>query len=224
MKSGNSICKTTDDFKCCPPLPHYPKIISDNSFVKRNIDLSDLSGSSWDPLTQINSTYGGSCCYPGGCDQLATDERNTMSKCQRLEYNRQEKVARRNVYPEKYWQDLNTGRWYQRGLDDNLDDTIAERNNTVSGFYNAKHGIAPGDAPFRNPYCENMPEPFNPDQYRAPLVNMNTMGCRSYKWDTIYQKGRYPSMFCRSGQYNEPQRDDPRCDPERCHMRYPEEY
>lgn len=221
-------CVMQNDFKCCPPLPHYSKIISDGNFVARNIALTDMSDSPWNPLTDINSTYAGGCCnqysaaYPGGSAQLSKDEEDTMGPCEKTEFERQEDVARRWKYDNYFWQDLNQGRQYARGLSDNLDETIAERNNFTSGWYNGKEGMLPGDAPYRNPYCENHP-PYNPYEYRKPLVNMRTFGSRSYKWDTIYQQGRYPDQFCRSGQYND-QLVNPRCDKGRCYMDYGEEY
>ena len=221
-------CTMSNDFKCCPPLPHYPKIISDGNFVARNIALTDMASSSWDPLTEMNSTYSGGCCdqysaaYPGGKEGLVKDEINTMGPCEKDDFERQEKVARRWDYDKRFWQDLNGGRFYARGLDDNLDETVAERNNTVSGWINAKEGFFAGAAPYRNPYCENNPA-FNPDKYRLPLVDMRTFGSRNYKWDTIYDQSRYPDMFCRSGQFND-QLVNPRCEGDRCHMKYPEEY
>jgi hypothetical protein len=158
-------------------------------------------------------------------------------------------VARRNVYPQKYWQDLNRGRYYARGLSDDLDLTLSEQNNFASGWYNAKEGILAGAAPYRNPYCENgrcisedgevddlyckSHPAYNPNCARKPMVNMTSMGSRSYKWDTIYDSARaqgvgagsadywsqYPQMFCKSGQYNSPQ-ENPRRDPS-CYKKYP---
>ena len=265
----NPTCQMSNNFNCCPPLPHYSLIVSDDDFVERNILLSETSGEKFSVLDGVNSDVPGgyskfkgvNAAYPGGCPQLAEDERNTMPPCQRMEYDRQEAVARRGVYPQKYWQDLNQGRHYARGLSDDLDLTMSEQNNFSSGWYNGKEGLLPGAAPYRNPYCENgrpghcksmltserveteddlycQNHPaFNPDCARKPMVNMTSMGSRSYKWDTIYDAARaqgvgagsadywsqYPQMFCKSGQYNwqpNTKAANPRCDPP-CYKKYP---
>lgn len=256
-KKDEAECTKSDNFNCCPPLPHYSLVVSDNEFVERNILLSTTSGEKFSVLDGANAdvlggydAYDGvNSMYPGGSSKFAEDERDTMPPCQRAEYDRQEVVARRGVYPQKYWQDLNRGRHYARGLSDDLDLTMSEQNNFASGWYNAKEGILAGAAPYRNPYCENglyMPEnkdeadlycrthpAYNPNCARKPMVNMTSMGCRTYKWDTIYDAARaqgigagsadywsqYPQMFCKSGQYNSP-KDNPRSDPP-CYKKYP---
>ena len=209
-------CKMSTNNDCCPPLPHYNIIVSDDDFVERNILLSNSSGEVYNPLTGINASY------PGGCEELARQERNTLKPCERIDYDEQERLARRWDFKKRFWQDLNSGRWYARGLSDNLDETIAERNNFVSGWLNAKNGELAGAAPFRDPYCETH-KPYNPNCARRPLVNMRTFGSRSYKFDTIYDKDRYPSQFCKSGEFNFPQSPNKRCFPG-CYQDYEEEY
>lgn len=95
---------------------HYSTSTSDDEFIERNITLSKIGG--------VNSSY------PGGVSQLAEDEKNTMGTHERREYDRQEIVARREV-PQKYWQDLNRGRHYVRGVSDDLDHTFAESVNYI---------------------------------------------------------------------------------------------
>ena len=234
QKTDNE-CVMQNDFDCCPNLPHYSNVISDGNFIARNIALHDMSSSVWDPLTDINSTYAGGCCdqylaaYPGGNAGLQIDEEDTMGPCLRAEFDRQECQARRWNYDKYFWQDLNQGRFYARGLSDDLDDTIAERNNFSSGWYNGKSGTKPGGAPYRNPYDSGYhtngstdDEPYNPQKYRRPVVNQVSMGSRSYKWDTIYDQGRYPDQFCRSGQYNH-QLSNPR-EGINCELNYGEKY
>ena len=216
MLHNKSNCVSSIEKNCCPPFPHYQSL-SDDDFVTRNIMLTNSSGEEYNPLNEINTSY------PGGCEELAKQERDTLTGCLRNEYDRQEQVARRWDFKDRFWQDLNNGRWYARGLSDNLDETIAERNNAAVGWLNAVNdGEFPGDAPFRDPYCTEH-KAYDPYCYRKPLVNMRTFGSRSYKWDTIYQKERYPDQFCKSGEFNFPPSPNPRCSPS-CYKTYPETY
>uniref|UniRef100_A0A6C0LIW7 Uncharacterized protein n=1 Tax=viral metagenome TaxID=1070528 RepID=A0A6C0LIW7_9ZZZZ len=212
-------CQMYSNLDCCPPLPNYSSPISDDQFVLRNVELSNTSGEHWNVLNTVNASY------PGGCPALAEAERNTMKKCQRMDYDRQEKVARRWDYNKYYYQDLNQGRrGYARGLSDDLDLTLSERNNTTSGWYNGKYGKAPGCAPYRVPNCEedNCP-PYNPYTCRRPSVNMDTMINKAYRWNTIYdeERNKYPQAFCKSGQGNTGYQfnSNERCEPD-CYREY----
>ena len=175
-------CKP-DEKNYCPVMPHYTMPISDQDFVNRNIELSNQGGS-MDMMDTLNQYT-----YPG---DLAHDEARTMKKDEYEEWTRQEDVARRNTYPSKYWQDLNRGRHYARGLDDTLDLTNNERNNWASGWINGMSGAAPGSRAYRDPYEENhtAQDPMN---YRRPFVSNATMGSRHYFY-SIYDLDRYPDM------------------------------
>jgi hypothetical protein len=182
----NRSCKS-DEKDCCPPFPHYTMPITDQDFVQRNIQLSN-QGDGIDMMDTLHQYV-----YPG---DLAEDEAKSMKKCEYDEWVRQEDVARRSVMPNKFWQDLNTGRrGYARGLSDNLDDTILERNNVPSGWFNGKCGIVPGGAPYYQAYLENH-EPVDPMNYRKPIVNMTSMGNRHYFYSTYDLDDQNPS-FCK---------------------------
>ena len=214
---GEKKCKIfSEELNCCIPLPHYSSPISDADFVLRNIALTNTSGEEYSPLNNLITSY------PGGGAALAEEERNTMPKCKRAEYDRQEAQARRWNYNKYYYQDLNQGRFYARGLSDDLDLTLSEANNTTSGWYNGLYGIAPGQAPYRDPRCSDIGPPFNPMCNRTPLAPMNSLGSRSYRFDTIYDHQRYPSRFCMSGQNFKPPNPNPRCSDDRCFLPYPE--
>lgn len=182
----NRSCKS-DEKDCCPPMPHYTMPITDQDFVQRNIQLSNENGGidMMDTLHQY--------VYPGS---LQEDEVRSMKKCEYDEWVRQEDQARRNVFPTKFWQDLNAGRrGYARGLSDNLDETVLERNNVPRGWINGVAGGVPGNAPYYQAYEENH-TPVDPMNYRKPLVNMTAMGNRHYFYSTYDLDDQNPS-FCK---------------------------
>jgi len=183
----------TDEKNCCPPLPHYTLPITDQDFINRNIELTN-EGTGIDPMDTLYTER-----YVGDMDWVEAESK-TMSKCDYQEWKRQEDIARRNIMPTKFWQDLNQGRrGYARGLSDDLDLTIEERNNFASGWYNAKtkdsYQVQPGGAPYRRPYME-LKEPVNPMNYRRPITNNVSLGNRKYFWD-IYSLNEYPDMYCK---------------------------
>jgi hypothetical protein len=110
---------------------------------------------------------------------LPADEVSTMSPQERAEWERQEYQARRNV--NKFWQDLNRGRHYDRGENDNMDATVLDQTNYANGWLNALHG---GNAPGRRVYDDQ--EATNRE-----------LGTRHYFYNT-YDKDNYPKIFCRA--------------------------
>ena len=219
----NRDCKS-DEKNSCPPFPHYTLPITDQDFVVRNIELSN-QGTGIDVMDTLHQYV-----YPG---DLAYDESQTMKKCEYAEWTRQEDQARRCIYPDKFWQDLNQGRrGYARGLSDNLDETIIGRNNWPSGWINGVAGAIPGDCPYRDPYLENH-TPIDPMNYRKPIVDNATMGNRHYFY-SIHDMDFYPDKFSKCQRSEEVQlkmnevdwqkgQTSPYC-PKNRDVKYPERY
>lgn len=135
-----------------------PQTVSDTEFILRNIAHSETVGLDIPDTYLQNMRY----VYPGS---LTRDTINTMRKDEFDDWKREQRIRRGDVCPsKKWWQDLNSGRRYERGVSDHLDQTIIERNNFASGWFNAKCNARPGGAPFRNPYDE---EVYNPDLYES---------------------------------------------------------
>ena len=182
----------------CPKLPHYSSPISDDEFVMRNVAISNQQG------LDIPDTYLGNMkyVYPGS---ITRDVAMSMSKDELEDWQRQERIRRGDVCPStKWWQDLNSGRHgYARGFDDSLDQSIDERNNFVSGWFNAKCGSsAPGGCPYRNPYQEEKcSNPYDPDLYDQRNIPMNNLSGKHYFY-SLYDLEKWPSMFKRCPQTN----------------------
>lgn len=217
----NRSCKS-DQKACCPPMPHYTLPLSDEDFIQRNIALTNEGGG-----VNLMSTIP-DYAYPG---DLAYDESQTLAACQYDEWKRQEGIARRCVYPNKFWQDLNSGRQgYARGLSDALDNTIAEINAPASGWLQGLAGVNVGGAPWRCTRAENF-IPEDPMNNRIPLVNQTEMGNRHYFY-SIYSLNDQPRGFCQCNRSLQVRMDEAAVDWKRgascsrCSLpfRYPERY
>ncbi len=240
MYKLNSGCEK----KCCPPKPHYNLTVSDDDFIHRNVELSELCNKRPDSLDQLPQyRYGGN---------LAEDELRALPAYQYDAYVQESNVARRSK--RSYWyNDGTTGRHYARGLDDGMDHTINERNNFASGWFNAMEGhipysgdpldkyfvsnkdnnystktldcdgmpisytckSSPGAAPYRHPYVEN-DIPVNPDNYIRPLTNMSTYQNKHYFY-SIYDLVKYPQTMCYPKVETSPRTAA-------CYQDYPEKY
>ena len=215
--------------KCCPsPLPHYNLTITDQDFVERNIELSAMNRPDTDIKADALSTLP-AYRYQG---DLAKDELRALPAHEYDAYIEEAGTARR-CRKWWWWRDLNKGRWYQRGLNDTLDETINERNNRPAGWYNAYAGYAPysgdptdagrsvcmtgpGQQPYAQPYLENGIPPVNPESYIYPLTNMATYSNKHYFY-SIYDLDKYPQSFCRPKVPVEHR-------PPKCYTDYPERY
>lgn len=168
----------------CPKLPHYDTPLSDHQFIMRNIALSESRHSHGD-IGEDTHDYS----KEYDMDSFSRDVLMSMKKEDQEDWYREQRVRRGDICPStKWWQDLNSGRRYARGVDDGLDHTINERNNFASGWLNAKYGRSPGGAPYRNTY--------DPDAYREPTVPMNNFGARHYFY-SLHDLEKWPNTFNR---------------------------
>lgn len=218
-----------DKSKCCKPLPHYSLPVTDDEFLMRNIQFTEEKGVDI-PDQYLTSAY----VYPGN---LTRDVAMSMGKDEYEDWRRQERTRRGNVCPSaKWWQDLNSGRRYYRGISDDLDQTMNERNNFASGWFNAKcvnkETMAGSSVPYRNPYVENIScgnDPYtnrkfyNPDVSGQQRIPMNNLGSKHYYY-SIYDLRKWPDPFCRCTGSGVPcaGKNAGKCF--NCNKRYPDKY
>lgn len=215
-------CHSSMNKKCCKLLPHYSLPATDTEFLLRNIQYSSENG-----LDIPNHFLSNDYIYPGN---LTRDVAMSMATDEFDDWRNQERIRRGDVCPSaKWWNDLNSGRRYYRGISDSMDNTIYERNNFPSGWFNAKCAnpiTQPGNTvPYRNPYVENQVcgnQPFNPDTAGAQTLPMNNLGTKHYFY-SITELEKFPDPFCRCRGAGRPCTDGKgKC--YNCNKRYPELY
>lgn len=175
-------------------LPHYSPALTNDAFVERNIQMSEMGGLDIPDTFLHNNRY----IYPGS---LTRDVEMTMKKDEYQDWQAERRQMRGDVCPSsKWWQDLNKRHGMSRGFSDNLDSSMRERNNFASGWFNAKcgqkFGAGPGQVPYRNPYVENKCETYNPDMYDQRPTPMNNLSGKHYFY-SIYDLEKWPRPAAR---------------------------